>query len=283
MGFGAAARAVERPLRSRGSPKIPRPRDGEGETNEDVENPIIKRVDPSANGERVYHERIDPHRAASGISDLMLGGQDGLVNVLGVLLGIAEASGSSRLTLAGGLATAFAESISMAAVAYTSSVARGNLYDAERSREARHVVKVPELERDEVRAIYRKKGFDGELLERIVATITSQRDVWIAVMMSEEHGLVPVSRRKALRSAVVVGVAAMVGSLIPVMPFFFVRVHIAMWGSVGVAAVALFALGAYKARLTIGHPGKSGLELAMIGIVSALAGYVVGVLFGVSG
>ena len=52
-------------------------------------------------------------------------------------------------------------------------------------------------------------------------------------------------------------------------------------GLVNVLAVAtLFAAGSYKARSTVGHPGKSGLQMAIIGIVSALAGYLVGVLFG---
>lgn len=56
------------------------------------------------------------------LRDVILGGQDGLVNVLGVTLGVAEASGETRLVLVAGLAAAFAESFSMAAVAYTSSL-----------------------------------------------------------------------------------------------------------------------------------------------------------------
>jgi VIT1/CCC1 family predicted Fe2+/Mn2+ transporter len=40
----------------------------------------------------------------------------------------------------------------------------------------------------------------------------------------------------------------------------------------------LFAVGAYKAHLTIGRPARSGLELAIIGTASALVGYAVGSL-----
>ena len=43
--------------------------------------------------------------------------------------------------------------------------------------------------------------------------------------------------------------------------------------------LVLFGFGAYKAQVTVGHPGKSGLELALIGTISALIGYGVGVLF----
>ena len=52
-----------------------------------------------------------------------------------------------------------------------------------------------------------------------------------------------------------------------------------MWLSVVIAAITLFTVGAYKARVTIGHPGRSGLEMALIGTLSALAGYLAGVIF----
>ena len=61
-------------------------------------------------------------KKALNLRDIILGGQDGLVNVLGVTLGVAGASGDTRLVLAAGLAAAFAESFSMAAVAYTASI-----------------------------------------------------------------------------------------------------------------------------------------------------------------
>ena len=54
---------------------------------------------------------------ASRLSEIILGGQDGLVNVAGVILGLAAATDEVRIIIAGGLAATFAESISMAAVA----------------------------------------------------------------------------------------------------------------------------------------------------------------------
>jgi VIT1/CCC1 family predicted Fe2+/Mn2+ transporter len=44
-------------------------------------------------------------------------------------------------------------------------------------------------------------------------------------------------------------------------------------------ALTLFSVGVYKARVTVGKPFRSGMEMAIIGTVSALAGYVVGVIF----
>ena len=225
-----------------------------------------------------HHNAKDPHQQASALSDIILGGQDGLVNVLGVILGVAAATGDTYVIMVAGLAATFAESVSMAAVAYTSTLADADYYESEREREYRHIQEVPNLEKEEIRAIYRAKGFAGNLLERIVETITSSPDVWVAVMMSEELQLQPVDRRTALRSAIIVGIAAMIGSLIPLLPFVFVSVSLGIMISIGLSALVLFIVGAIKARMTVGHPGKSGLEMAVIGTVSALIGYLVGVV-----
>lgn len=232
--------------------------------------------------EILYHTHRDPHRRASALADVILGGQDGLVNVLGVILGVAAATGDPRIILVAGLAATFAESVSMGAVAYTSTLAESDFYESEREREYRHISEVPNLEQQEIRDIYAEKGFTGELLERIVDTITANKDVWVAVMMAEEHQLSPINRRHALRSAVIVGLAAIIGSLIPLAPFIILPVNAGIWTSILVSGLVLFGVGAYKARVTIGHPGKSGLEMAVIGTVSALVGYAVGALLRIS-
>lgn len=225
-----------------------------------------------------HHNHTDPHKQASAISDIILGGQDGLVNVLGIILGVAAATGDAYIVLVAGLAATFAESVSMGAVAYTSTVADADYYESEREREYRHIKEVPNLEKEEIRSIYANKGFNGEMLNKIIDTITANQDVWVAVMMAEEHQLQPVNRKHALRSAIIVGVAAVIGSLIPLMPFMFVPISAAMVLSISLSAFVLFTVGVVKARMTVGHPGKSGIEMAAIGITSALVGYAVGVL-----
>lgn len=234
-------------------------------------------------GEVRHHFLVDPHRRASAISDIILGGQDGIVNVLGVILGVAAATGDARIVIVAGLAAALAESVSMAAVAYTSTVADAEFYESERAREYRHLEEAPNLEREEIYEIYREKGFKGGLLDRIVDTITGNRDVWVAVMMAEEHQLPVIDRRAALHSSIIVGASALAGSLLPLVPFFLLPVGLGMGVSVGVTALVLFALGAYKARMMVGHPAKSGLEIAAIGTIAALIGYAVGILLKVPG
>lgn len=238
---------------------------------------------PLATGELIeqvrLHDHHDPHHHESRLAEVILGGQDGLVNVLGVILGVAAATQDARIVLAAGLAATFAESISMGAVAYTSARANDDLYLSEREREYRHIHLAPDVEIEEIRDIYRDKGFEGETLEKIVKVITSNPDVWVNVMMSEELQLTPPEKTRALRSAILVGFSALAGSLIPLFPFFFWTVSRGIWLSIILAALTLFAVGAYKARVTVGKPFRSGIQMALIGTLSALAGYVVGLFF----
>jgi predicted membrane protein (TIGR00267 family) len=216
------------------------------------------------------------------LSDIILGGQDGLVNVLGVLLGVAAASQDSRIVIAGGLAATFAESISMAAVAYTSKLSELEFYWSEMKREQDEMREKPEAEKEEIRQIYRKKGFKGHLLEEVVKVITGDRKVWLETMMSDELNLAKMERGRPLKSSVLVGVSALAGSLVPLIPFFFTGIQSAIWISLVISAISLFAVGAVKATLTVGNWMSSGLQMAMIGMVSALAGYGIGLLFQVT-
>ena len=225
------------------------------------------------------HDRQDPHHGEFRLSDVILGGQDGLVNVLGVILGVAAATADSRIVIAAGMAATFAESISMGAVAYTSTLAQNDLYHSEKEREYRHIHLAPDVEAEEIRGIYSKKGFEGETLEKIVNVITSNPDVWVNVMMAEEFQMAPPEKSKAFNSALLVGFSALAGSLIPLFPFFFWNVNLSIGVSIIIAALTLFSVGVYKARVTVGKPFRSGMEMAIIGTVSALSGYVVGLIF----
>ncbi|MBI4039288.1 VIT1/CCC1 transporter family protein [Candidatus Daviesbacteria bacterium] len=213
------------------------------------------------------------------LSDTILGGQDGLVNVLGLVLGVAAATADSRIILAAGFAAAFAESIAMAGVAYTSRLTEHEHYLAEKAREAQEINQMPQQETEEIRAIFTRKGFVEPLLSQVVGHITSDKKLWLDTMMRDELGLEEKTREGAIQAALVVGISAILGSLIPLVPFFFLASWQAMWLALAISALVLFLVGLYKARVTIGKPWKSGLQMMTIGITSALAGYLIGLVF----
>ena len=214
------------------------------------------------------------------LSDLILGGQDGLVNVLSVILGVAAASHNVKLVIAAAMAATFGESISMAAVAYTSKAAERDRFKSEFEREKREVEEVPEKETQEIREIYQSKGFKGKILDDIVTHITSDKELWLSQMMDEELHLKEVTQKEITTGSFIVGISALVGSFVPITPFFFAPIKDALWISLGVSILILFAAGIYKAKTTVGRPVKSGLQMVIIGMGAAFAGYLIGRLFG---
>lgn len=237
---------------------------------------------------RIDEDALAEKHAQPGLlSDFILGSQDGLVNVLGVILGVAVASRNLAdpltIILAGGLAATFAESISMGAVAYTSTLARRDHYIAEVEREKEEMKTLPDLERQEVREILERWDFHGEELEEMINHIVSKPKAWLEIMMAHELNLAPVDRSQATKSAILVGLAAIVGSLVPLVPFFLIGTNILLGVAISlvVSTLTLFIIGWWKAKTTVGRPARSGTQMAIIGIASAIAGF--GIAYLVSG
>jgi vacuolar iron transporter family protein len=224
----------------------------------------------------------ETHPAPTMLSDFILGSQDGLVNVLGILLGLVAAGSSMRLITVGALAALAAESISMGAVAYTSTLSRRKLYLSEVERESREMREVPELEREEVRVILRHWGYEGEEVEDMLRRIEAKPKAWLDLMMAFELNLAEVSPEQPSRSALTVFAATVAGSFVPLVPFLvgLGRAEAAIVAVVA-SAVLLFGIGYYEARMTIGSLWSSGARMLLIGLGAGFAGFLVGIAFGV--
>src|SRR3989344_8716051 len=136
----------------------------------------------------------------------------------------------------------------MAAVAYTSKIAEADYYQSEFEREKWEIENVPKGEKEEIRALYENYGFKGKVLDEIVTKITSNKDIWLKVMMEQELKLEPVERKSALSAGFIVGVSALIGSFIHLFPFFFLSIKPAITLAIIVSSLTLFAVGFYKAK-----------------------------------
>jgi VIT1/CCC1 family predicted Fe2+/Mn2+ transporter len=187
--------------------------------------------------------------------------------------------GSRPVLLAAGFAAAITESISMGAVGYTSMISQRDYYQAERAREAAEIDATPAAERQEIRDIYAAKGFEGELLEQVVDTITANRGRWLATMMDEELHLQPVQNSDVLRSSFLIFVATLVGHLIPLLPFLWLPQTAALLAAIVLSAIVLFGVGVYSAVTLVGDWRLSGLRMLVIGLGAAAVGFGIGHLF----
>jgi vacuolar iron transporter family protein len=237
-------------------------------------------VRATADGARIIRSpHREEHRQTNWLRDVILGGQDGLVNILGIILGVIAGGGSKAVLLSTGFAAAITESISMGAVGWTSTVSERDYYQAEQAREAAEIDATPEAERQEIHDIYAATGFSGELLDQVVATITANRDRWLSTMMDEELHLQPVQTPDIFRSAIVITIATLIGHLIPLFPFIWAPRSTALILAIVFSALVLFAVGAYEAVTLVGDWRKKGLQMVVIGLGAAAIGFAIGHLF----
>ncbi|MDE1855571.1 MAG: VIT1/CCC1 transporter family protein [Candidatus Micrarchaeota archaeon] len=231
---------------------------------------------------RQKQSSLEKHSRPTLLSNFILGCQDGLVNVLGIILGVSAATSEVRIIFVAALAALAAESISMGAVAYTSTIARRKHYLRELEREKQEMRDLPETEKGEVRDIFKKWGYRGKALEDVTQRIVSNPKAWLEFMMAHELDLEPIEGDAPMNSAFVVGASAVVGSIVPLIPFFFTTANILVGteASVVISAITLFAIGAYEAKTTVGSLWRSGLQMLLIGLVAGFAGYVIGSLLG---
>jgi predicted membrane protein (TIGR00267 family) len=223
-----------------------------------------------------------PHRArgAALIRDVILGGQDGLVNVLGLVLGMAVATGSSRVVVTAGLAALLAESIAMAGVAFTATGAERQLGTSIRRtlddrREA--TTRSRDAARRERLA---EAGLSDELVALVADEVEAEAHAWRDQVEVARTALAPVRETRPIRAAAVVGVSTALGSSVPLLPFVLLPIAIAPVIALLAAAVVLALAGVERARTTGGRQLRAAVEMVTIGLVSALAGYLIGRLLG---
>jgi VIT1/CCC1 family predicted Fe2+/Mn2+ transporter len=215
------------------------------------------------------------------IRDVTLGANDGLVSILTLLAGVAGAATGDVVLLAG-IAGLVAGAISMGVGAYVSAKAYRAFYRKELEREIREMRELPDVERQEIREIYRRRGFEGPMLERVVDTITSDPRVWLKVMMTEELGL-SAQFAQPLGAAGVVFVSFIAGGTVPVLPFVFVKGLGALGVSIVLTTGALLAAGAVRSRFTGERALTAGLELVGMAAVGVGVAHLIGRLVGLSG
>jgi len=123
------------------------------------------------------------------LADAVLGATDGIITTFAIVAGAAGASLSPGIVIVMGFANPLADGFSMATGNYLGARSQQEYWLQERARESWEIEQLPDAEREEIRRIYRHKGFEGETLERIVGTITTNRERWVEEMMWEELGI----------------------------------------------------------------------------------------------
>jgi VIT1/CCC1 family predicted Fe2+/Mn2+ transporter len=215
------------------------------------------------------------------LAEFVYGGMDGSVTTFAVVAGAVGAGLDSAVILILGFANLLADGFSMSVGAYLSSKTEYDQYHRYRHAEHLKLSEQPEQEREEVRAIFREKGFDGELLDQVVEVITAEGDRWVDTKMKEKLGMIKESRKPLL-----IGMATYVSfvsiGLVPlviyVWDFLFSYDGSRFLASCLLTGVAFAIIGFLKSYVNGTNRLKSVLETLFLGAAAAGLAYFVGFL-----
>lgn len=245
-----------------------------------------KDLEPEHHPEAVK-ERLSQPPQASTVPDAILGGIDGCVTTFAVVSGAFGAGFSPTVALVLGFANLLADGFSMAVSNYEASQAQQEHIDSVTRREYHHIQLIPEGEREEIRQIFRAKGFEGELLESVVETLTDDHDIWVDTMLKEEHSLQPVGLNP-LRAALTTFVAFIIVGAMPLLPYALpgVEAGTQFLASVLIAGVMFFCIGMLKSLVYQRPMLRSGFRTLLMGGAAAglafISGHLAHALFGLS-
>ena len=219
-------------------------------------------------------KRLRDGPRVSYLRDWVYGGIDGTVTTFAIMAGVVGASLTSSVVVILGIANLLADGFSMAAANYTGTKAEQDEYQQLRDMEERHVALAPEGEREEIRQIFKAKGFEGDALETAVGVITEHRDRWIDMMMAEEHGM-PAVLRSPMRAAIMTFVSFVLCGAVPLIPYAILLPKPEL-PSATLAGITFFAIGSLRSRWSPAPWWRTGLETLAIGMLAAGVAYVVG-------
>jgi VIT1/CCC1 family predicted Fe2+/Mn2+ transporter len=219
-------------------------------------------------------ERLKRGPSVSYLRDWVYGGIDGAITNFAIVAGAVGADLSTRVVLILGIVNILADGFSMAAANFSSTRTEIEEYQHMRTMEERHIALNPDGEREDVRQIFRAKGFTGQTLDGAVNVITSEKQRWIDTMMTEEHGL-PVISRSPLKAAIFTFLAFLLCGLVPIAPFALGLTYAGTYSFV-MTAIVFLAIGSVRSLWSPRPWWHTGIETLTIGAIAAVVAYAAG-------
>lgn len=213
------------------------------------------------------------------LAEFVYGGIDGSVTTFAVVAGAVGAGLDSSVIIILGFANLFADGFAMSIGAYLSSKTDVDTYEKHKAIEYWEVENIPEKEIEEIREIYAAKGFKGQLLEDVVATITADKDIWVDVMMKEELEMMEVSK-SPFKIGLITFVSFLILGFIPLLVYvldmiFQIEANLLVW-STSLTFFSFALIGYLKGVVTHKNRFTSVLSTVLMGAAAALVAYYVG-------
>jgi VIT1/CCC1 family predicted Fe2+/Mn2+ transporter len=218
---------------------------------------------------------IEHHFMGSEIvRDVVIGMSDGLTVPFALAAGLSSIANSTKIVITGGLAEIAAGSIAMGLGGFLAARSDAEHYAKEQATEEREVETIPDVEAEEVEQVLLTYGLEKKESALVANALRQRPSAWIDFMMRFELGLEKPNPKRALTSALTIGLSYIAGGFIPLTPYMLIHnAGTALVFSVLFTLAALLIFGYVKGRFTGTRPVRSAMQTALIGGLAAAAAY----------
>lgn len=237
--------------------------------------------DSKSVSENGFHSRGKGGIGKQYIGEFVYGGIDGAITTFAVVAGAEGASLGISVVVILGLANLIADGFSMSVGNFFSTKAERDNFEKHRQVEYWEIENLREKEVEEIREIYKAKGFKGKLLEQVVEVITANKDVWVDTMMKEELEMVK-GDKAPYKTAGVTFISFIAVGMVPLLSYLFIGEDISKVNSqlflysCILTGLALSIVGALKSYVTEKNILTGILETISLGGIAAFLAYYVG-------
>ncbi|MEO8365266.1 MAG: VIT family protein [Pseudoxanthomonas sp.] len=229
---------------------------------------------------RGMHREVHRSHRAGWLRASVLGANDGIVSVAGLVVGVAASGAAHDTILMTGVAGLVAGAMSMAAGEYVSVQSQADAERADLVLEKKELAEYPATELIELEHIYVRRGLTPALARQVAAQLTAHDA--LATHARDELGLTDTFRARPLQAALASAAAFTIGAAVPIIAILVapearmvpVTIAVTLFSLVGSGALAAYAGGAPMLR--------GALRVGFLGAMAMAASHLIGKLFQVT-
>ena len=224
---------------------------------------------------------VETHRTdrVGWLRAAVLGANDGIISIAGLLVGVAATGASTSAVLGSGVAGIVAGAMSMAAGEYVSVQSQADTESADIAKETRELAEEPEHELQELTHIYVKRGLTHDLAVQVAQQLTA-KDA-LGAHMRDELGITDALRARPLQAALASAAAFTVGSMLPIAAVLLAPDGRIQLTTFAVTVAALLGSGALAGWAGGASMLRGALRVGFWGAMAMGAAALIGRLFDV--
>lgn len=227
------------------------------------------------------HEMGGKNAKLNWLRAAVLGANDGIVSISGLVVGVAGATDSKSTILTAGVAGVLAGALSMAAGEFVSVSTQRDTEKAMLAKEKWELKHLPEEELEELICIYEQKGLSPATAKKVAEELTAH-DAF-AAHVDVELKLDPDDLTNPWHAAWASAIAFTAGSIIPMLAITIPPANIRVPVTFVSVIVALAITGTVSAKVGGSSVGKATVRVVFGGALAMIVTYAIGMIFHVTG